>query len=246
MADLFDMRVGGAGWHLTSHLIAIAALFVACFAITGYITYRDESIPVKALDKDQDADDDIKVDNVTTKSLDVSGDATFKSNTRGVFGAGFNDISVVTAADASHTLSDADAGIVVISGNLATGSEIKLPTPTTSNLGTYFKIIIQGTLAGTCKIGLADAGTAVLVGTATVTKTTANYTTAEANQINVVTGADTQALDLDQDTATKGGAPGSVIEFYYATTAKVVVTANIFANSVNATTGADLFTDTGF
>jgi len=81
MADLFDLRVGGAGWHLTSHLIAIAALFVACFAITGYITFRDESIPVKALDKDQDADDDIKVDNVTAKSLDVSGNATLSDAT---------------------------------------------------------------------------------------------------------------------------------------------------------------------
>ncbi len=88
MADLFDMRVGGAGWHLTSHLIAIAALFVACFAITGYITYRDESIPVKALDKDQDADDDIKVDNVTAKSLDVSGASTLTGGIDGeiIFG----------------------------------------------------------------------------------------------------------------------------------------------------------------
>jgi len=49
MADLFDYKVDGLGWHLTSHLIAIVALFVACFAITGYITFRDESIDVDKL-----------------------------------------------------------------------------------------------------------------------------------------------------------------------------------------------------
>lgn len=49
MADLFDMKVGGAGWHVTSHLIALVALFVACFAITGYISFRDNSIDRDAL-----------------------------------------------------------------------------------------------------------------------------------------------------------------------------------------------------
>ena len=50
MADLFDMKVGGLGFHLTAHMIALAALFVACFAITGYITFRDGSITEKKLD----------------------------------------------------------------------------------------------------------------------------------------------------------------------------------------------------
>lgn len=49
MADLFDMKVGGLGFHLTAHMIALAALFVACFAITGYITFRDGSISEKKL-----------------------------------------------------------------------------------------------------------------------------------------------------------------------------------------------------
>lgn len=52
MADLFDIKVGGAGWHITSHLIALVALFVACFAITGYITFRDDSIGRAALKDD--------------------------------------------------------------------------------------------------------------------------------------------------------------------------------------------------
>ena len=50
MADLFDMKVGGLGFHLTAHMIALAALFVACFAITGYITFRDNSVPHSAID----------------------------------------------------------------------------------------------------------------------------------------------------------------------------------------------------
>ena len=50
MADLFDMKVGGLGFHLTAHMIALAALFVACFAITGYITFRDNSVPQTAID----------------------------------------------------------------------------------------------------------------------------------------------------------------------------------------------------
>lgn len=68
MADLFDVQVGGAGWHFTAHLIAIAALFVACFAITGYITFRDDSIPGDAL-KDQDVD----VEDITADTLTLSG-----------------------------------------------------------------------------------------------------------------------------------------------------------------------------
>ena len=57
--DLFDMKVGGLGFHITAHMIAIAALFVACFAITGYITFRDESIPDSALKPGADDHDNI-------------------------------------------------------------------------------------------------------------------------------------------------------------------------------------------
>ena len=78
MADLFDMRVGGAGWHLTSHLIAIAALFVACFAITGYITFRDDSIPGDAL-KDEDAD--VKALVADSLKLESGGKITFDGAT---------------------------------------------------------------------------------------------------------------------------------------------------------------------
>lgn len=61
----------GVGLHFTSHLIALVALFIACFAIAGYITYRDDSIPGSALkDHDQDFDD------VEATTLSLSGNAT--------------------------------------------------------------------------------------------------------------------------------------------------------------------------
>lgn len=68
MADLFDMNVGGVGFHLTSHVIALAALFIACFAIAGYITFRNDSIPGDAL-KDHDAN----FEDVTADSLALGG-----------------------------------------------------------------------------------------------------------------------------------------------------------------------------
>ena len=44
MKDLFDTESQGFGFHVTSHMIALAALFVACFAITGYISFRDVNL----------------------------------------------------------------------------------------------------------------------------------------------------------------------------------------------------------
>ena len=52
MADLFDMNVAGYGFHLTNHVLALVALIVACFAITGYISFRNASVPGKALKSD--------------------------------------------------------------------------------------------------------------------------------------------------------------------------------------------------
>ena len=69
MADLFDMKVGGAGWHVTSHLIALVALFVACFAITGYISFRDDSVPGAALKEDADEDQHLIVVDVPVKAM---------------------------------------------------------------------------------------------------------------------------------------------------------------------------------
>ena len=63
--DLFDVNIGGAGFHFTSHLIALVALFIACFAVAGYVMFRNDSIPASAL-KDQDPNfEDIQADSLT-------------------------------------------------------------------------------------------------------------------------------------------------------------------------------------
>lgn len=54
----FDVS-GPLGFHITGHLLGLVALVVACFAITGYITFRDHSVPYKALDL---VNDDIPAD----------------------------------------------------------------------------------------------------------------------------------------------------------------------------------------
>lgn len=71
MPDLFDVSMAGAGFHFTSHLIALAALFIACFAIAGYITFRKNSIPGDAL-KDQNVD----FGDIVGGNLNLSGDLT--------------------------------------------------------------------------------------------------------------------------------------------------------------------------
>ena len=53
--NLFDVNIGGAGFHVTSHLIALAALFIACFAIAGYVSFRDDSVPASALKEQSDS-----------------------------------------------------------------------------------------------------------------------------------------------------------------------------------------------
>ena len=76
MADLFDMKVGGLGFHLTAHLIALAALFVACFAITGYITFRDNSVPQTAIDGEDTNLAELTVTGLATFSGGVKHDIT--------------------------------------------------------------------------------------------------------------------------------------------------------------------------
>ena len=83
MADLFDVKMGGAGWHLTSHLIAIAALFVACFAITGYISFRDNTVGSEAIK------DDLELSSLTLGSYKERVITAFS-------GSGFGTIAVAT------------------------------------------------------------------------------------------------------------------------------------------------------
>jgi len=64
------MSADGVGWHLPTGLIALAALFIACFAISGYITFRDHSVPETALDPGTDLTHDF------TLPVNVTGTVT--------------------------------------------------------------------------------------------------------------------------------------------------------------------------
>lgn len=105
MADLFDMNVGGVGFHLTSHVIAIAALFIACFAIAGYITFRDDSIKRSAL---KDGPDNEGV-------LDRQGDHWIFSKT----------VTLSTAADAENEVA-VPLGIKLPKGTYVKGQLVVL------------------------------------------------------------------------------------------------------------------------
>ena len=146
MADLFDVRVGGAGWHLTSHLIAIAALFVACFAITGYITFRDDSIPAKALNDSGDADQDLTVNDITaTGTLSVTGNTTLSGDLSAkvlAFQTGVSELADITPTAVTNTTVDSGFTAVVntayASAWLAdSGSAITLPSATVGSLITW-------------------------------------------------------------------------------------------------------------
>ena len=79
MADLFDMNVSGVGWHVPIAMVAVAALLIACFAITGYISFQDDSIPSAAMeDSDSDGVKDFKEDALFQKNLTVDGDFSAK------------------------------------------------------------------------------------------------------------------------------------------------------------------------
>ena len=151
MADLFDMRIGGAGWHLTSHLIALAALFVACFAITGYITFRDDSVPITALNDSQASDQDLSVDNVAANSLNVSG-ASALAGTLTVDGAAqLKTVSVGTAltlaaGTAATTLTAAQSGQTILCDFGVASSALVLPTAV---VGLNYTIVLDGAANGT-------------------------------------------------------------------------------------------------
>ena len=101
-------------------------------------------------------------------------------------------------------------------------------------------------MAAACAIGLPNSSPAVLVGSVNLAKVTANYTTAEANNVTINTGASTQLLDLDQNDEDYGGAPGSVFEFFYASTTKVILIGHSLVNSVNETAGTSMMNNTGW
>ena len=172
-------------------------------------------------------------------------------------GGGYREITVVTADDASHTLTEADAGVVNISAALASGAVIKLPAADGANMvGWGVKIIFTGKMAAAASIELPNGGTGNFVGCIEVQRGgdgspfAGNAPAATAvERVPVIPGSSKQAIELDENDETFGGAIGSVLDFFYASTTEVVVTGTLNVNkdstAIDALT-ATTFTATGY
>jgi len=167
---------------------------------------------------------------------------------------GYREISVITAGDASHTLTTADAGIINISAALATGAVIKLPTATQARVGLRYKVLITGTMVAAAKIQLPNAQVAVFVGCITQNRSGTVAGVADAVAVNRTTVVTTLALgekslNLDENDVTFGGAIGTELEFLYASTHEVIITGTILVNVASTALDAvqaTMFTDTGY
>lgn len=137
MADLFDMNVGGAGFHLTSHVIAIAALFIACFAIAGYITFRKDSIPGDAL-KDHDANfDDVTLTSVFNGAFYEKGyDVTLTAT------------AVQTAVDDNDVLFATPLASGLPAGTQVVVAKMDVLNAMAADCGPFIGSAAAGTLAG--------------------------------------------------------------------------------------------------
>ena len=169
---------------------------------------------------------------------------------------GFKDITVVTAGDASHTLSASDGGIVLISAALASGAVIKLPECTADTVGLEFNIIFAATMAAASKIQLPDAGVGVFAGViiqercGTAGAGVAEHATA-VRMLSVPTtvAQGEKSLELDENDETFGGAIGTNLKFKYVSPSVVLVSGTSYVNV--ATTALDAvqattFTGTGY
>jgi hypothetical protein len=167
---------------------------------------------------------------------------------------GVTEITVVTAADASHTLSVSAPGLVRINAALASGSVIKLPAATADNVGLYYKIIFEKTMAAAASIRLPNGGTGNFSGCVIVERCgssgagVAEHATF-VRAIAIVPGSSKQQIVLDENDASLGGGIGTTLEFYYASTTEVIVTGRILVNvasTVVTAATATTFTATGY
>ena len=169
--------------------------------------------------------------------------------------AGYKEISVVTAGDASHTLSRDDGGVVFISAALASGAVIKLPAPSKDKVGLEYRILMGGTLAAAAKISLPAAGSGVFAGVITQERCGNGAGVAEhATNVRMTTIVTTEAqaertMELDENDVTFGGAIGTDLMFKYVSPNVVLVSGKTCVNV--ATTALDglqatTFTGTGW
>ena len=168
MADLFDMNIGGLGWHIPTALVALAALFIACFAITGYISFRDGTIPSSAMeDTGNDGDIDFAQNVHMAQNLRLDGLLQyFPSRTAPTVIA---DGATVTTSPTSW----GTAPIQVFNNQFdftnAQSSTFNIPQPSAADIGRqmiiYFTVVPTG--SGTAVFNVGNANGVVTADTVT-------------------------------------------------------------------------------
>jgi len=150
---------------------------------------------------------------------------------------GYKEITVVTAADASHTLSADDGGLIFISAALASGAVIELPEATSENVGLKYNIVFGGTMAAAASIELPNAKGSVFAGVVHVQRCgnaagvadAAAQTVVETTVVTKVSDGE-KALMLDEDDVSFGGGIGTDLTFSYVAEDVVFVTGDIMVN----------------
>ena len=170
--------------------------------------------------------------------------------------SGYREITVVTAADDSHTLTAADGGIIFISAALASGAVIKLPEATSENVGLAYNIVFGGALAAAASIELPNAKDSVFAGVLFQERcgTGAGVTDSGSQVVNrtslVCAVSDGEkALELDENDVTFGGGVGTDLTFKYVAENVVFVTGTLMTNVADTALDAlqsSSFTATGY
>jgi len=165
--------------------------------------------------------------------------------------SGYREITVVTAADDSHTLTAADGGIIFISAALASGAVIKLPEATSENVGLAYNIVFGGAMAAAASIELPNAKDSVFAGVLFQERcgTGAGVTDSGSQVVNrtsiVCAVSDGEkALELDENDVTFGGGVGTDLTFKYVAENVVFVTGTLMTNV--ADTALDALQSTSF
>ena len=170
--------------------------------------------------------------------------------------AGYREISIVTAADDTHTLTADDGGIIFITAALASGAVIKLPEATADNVGLEYRIVFAGTMAAAASIELPNAKNSVFAGvvhvqrcgTAAGVTDAAGQTVVETTVVTKLSDGET-ALELDENDVTFGGGIGTDLTFNYVAKDVVFVSGDIMVNVADTAIDAvqsTTFTGTGY
>ena len=170
--------------------------------------------------------------------------------------SGYREITVVTAADDSHTLSADDGGLIFISAALASGAVIKLPEATSENVGLEYNIVYGGTMAAASSIELPNAKDSVFAGVVHARRcgNATGVTDSGSQVVNVTTivtavSDGEKALDLDENDVSFGGGIGTDLTFSYVAEDVVFVAGDIMVNVADTAIDAvqlTSFTGTGY